>query len=182
MSPSPLRTLAGLLALPVLAAGLGSVALTACGGPTEITPPPETPAERARREQLEAQGLSPGFSLSGIFGGDGDADAGVRMAVNPHLWQAALEVLDFLPLDSVDSTGGVIITEWAELADAPNEEMKVVARITGRELGIGNLRVRIYRRLREADGGTTTAAVAAGTETALEDRIFTRARALLTAQ
>ncbi len=181
MSRSALRTLAATLAVPVLLTGVGSVALTACGSNAEITPPPETPAERARREQLEAQGLSPGVSLSGIFG-DGGSDEGPRMAVNPHLWQASLEILDFLPLASVDSTGGVIITEWTELADAPDEEIKVVARITDRDLGIGSLRVRVYRRLRAEDGATSPASVAADTEMALEDRIFTRARALLAAR
>ena len=179
MSRPAFRTVAGMLAVPLLLAGLGPAALTACGGPVEITPPPETPADRARRERLEAQGITPGFSLSGLFGGGDDAAAGVRMAINPHLWRASLEILDFLPLDSVDSVGGVIITEWTELADAPDEEMKVVARITGRELAVGNLRVRVYRRVRAADGTTAAATVVAGTETALEDRIFTRARALL---
>lgn len=182
MSRPAFRTVAGMLALPFLLVGLGPVAFTACSGPVEITPPPETPADKARRERLEAQGITPGFSLSGIFGGDGDSAAGVRMAINPHLWRASLEILDFLPLDSVDSVGGVIITEWTELADAPNEEMKVVARITGQELAVSNLRVRVYRRVQGDDGTMAAAAVAAGTETALEDRIFTRARALLVSQ
>ena len=182
MSRPAFRTVAGMLALPLLLVGLGPVAFTACSGPVEITPPPETPADKARRERLEAQGITSGFSLSGLFGGDGDSGAGVRMAINPHLWRASLEILDFLPLDSVDSVGGVIITEWAELADAPHEEMKVVARITGQELAVSNLRVRVYRRARADDGTMAAAAVAAGTETALEDRIFTRARALLVSQ
>ncbi len=182
MSCPSFRALAATLVLPLLCAGLGPIAFTACSGPVEITPPPETPADRARRERLEAQGITPGFSLSALFGGGGESAAGVQMAINPQLWRAALEILDFAPLDSVDSVGGVIITEWTELADAPSEEMKVVARITGRELAVSNLRVRVYRRLRADDGTTQAATVAADTETALEDRIFTRARALLVAQ
>ncbi len=173
------RTTVIMLSLPLLAAGIGPVAFTACSGPVEVTPPPETPGQKARREQLEAQGLTPGFSLSNLFGDGTDDARGPTMAMNPFLWQATLEVLDFLPLDSADSAGGVIITEWTELADAPDQEMKVVARISGSELAVNNLHVRVYRRVRNDDGTTEPAAVAPETETALEDRIFTRARNLL---
>lgn len=182
MSRTTFRAVATMLALPLLLAGLGPVGLTACSGPTEITPPPETPADKARREQLEAQGITPGFSLTNLFGRGSDEVPGARMTVNPHLWRAALEILDFLPLDSVDSVGGVIITEWTELADAPNEEMKVVARITGLDLAVHSLRVRVYRRVAGEDGSSKPAVVAPETETALEDRIFTRARSLLISQ
>ena len=45
---------------------------------------------------------------------------------NP-MWRASLEVLDFLPLATVDYSGGVIISDWYTDND-PNEALKITVR------------------------------------------------------
>ena len=43
--------------------------------------------------------------------GDKISSTRIGMPLNQHLWQASLEVLDFIPLSSADPIGGVIITD-----------------------------------------------------------------------
>lgn len=176
----PASALAALL-LPALAIG-GSLGVSSCGGKREISPPPETPVDRKRREELERQQLEDGFSISDLFEDGDDGNAGGGMPVNRHLWSASLEVLSFLPLASTDSTGGVIITEWATLDGAPDEQLKVVANVLSPDLRTNGIRVKVFRREQGEDGSLRDAPVDPATERALEDRILTRARELYVAE
>ena len=36
----------------------------------------------------------------------------IAMSVNPFLWRAALETINFMPLSAADQVGGTIITDW----------------------------------------------------------------------
>jgi hypothetical protein len=36
----------------------------------------------------------------------------MNLASSNPMWRASLEILDFLPLTTVDYSGGVIITDW----------------------------------------------------------------------
>ena len=47
------------------------------------------------------------------------------IGVNSYLWQASLETLKFMPLATVDSNGGVIVTDWYSNPQSPNERIKV---------------------------------------------------------
>lgn len=169
------------LLLPLLSVG-GSLGLSACDARRQISPPPETAIDRKRRLELERQNQEPGFKLSDIFGDDDDGDTTGGMPVNRHLWGAALEVLAFLPLESTDSTGGVIITEWATLPEAPDERLKVVASVLTPDLRTNGIRVKVFRREQQEDGSLRDAPVDPATERALEDRILTRARELYVAE
>ena len=57
-----------------------------------------------------------GLSVGGILGGNDkekNTSTGIiAMSVNPFLWRAALETIDFMPLSSADQIGGTIITDW----------------------------------------------------------------------
>lgn len=97
------------------------------------------------------------------------ADPNVTVQVNKYLWQASLEVLDFLPVESVDPFTGVIVTGY------------------GRPPGGGNAyRATIYvqdpaleaRSLKVALQGAGGRPVSAATQRAVEDAILTRARQL----
>jgi len=70
----------------------------------------------------------------------------VGMRVNPLLWQATLETLNFMPLLSADAIGGVILTDWFISPKKPSQRTKVTARITGVELKAASLQVRLYRQ------------------------------------
>ena len=86
-----------------------------------------------------------GFSVGGILG-DNDQEKNtstgmIAMSVNPFLWRAALETIDFMPLNSADPIGGIIITDWYSTTDNEQERCKLNIFITGQNLKTENLKV-----------------------------------------
>ena len=81
-----------------------------------------------------------------IFGnenkeGSGGGFATVGMPINPYLWSASLETLNFIPLNSADPFGGTIFTDWYSSESNENERCKINVFIKGAELKTQNLRV-----------------------------------------
>ena len=54
------------------------------------------------------------------------------IGVNSYLWRAALDTLSFAPLAQVDSSGGVIVTDWYANPGTPNDRVKVTVNHTFR--------------------------------------------------
>ncbi len=103
------------------------------------------------------------------------------IGVNAYLWQAALETLAFMPTASVDSNGGVIVTDWYAAPQTPNERVKVTVAILDTELRADAIRVSVSRQ-QLAGSGWVEATVRAGTVQKLEEAILGRARDLRRAQ
>ena len=86
-----------------------------------------------------------GVSVGGILGGndkENNTSTGIiAMSVNPFLWRAALETIDFMPLSSADQVGGTIITDWYSTSGNEKERCKLNIFITGINLNTENLRV-----------------------------------------
>ena len=87
-----------------------------------------------------------GISVSGILGDNNKeknttATGVIAMSVNPYLWRAALETIDFMPLSSADQVGGTIITDWYSTSDNEKERCKLNIFITGINLNTENLKV-----------------------------------------
>jgi hypothetical protein len=101
----------------------------------------------------------------------------VTLGVNSFLWHATLDTLAFMPLQSADPFGGVIITDWYSDPTDPNERMRVTAYILDRRLRADGLRVTAFRQTHSADGWVD-AQVNPDTANKLEDAILTRAREL----
>ena len=85
-----------------------------------------------------------GLSIGGMF--DNNEDNNLRtstigMSVNPFLWRAALETINFMPLNSADQAGGTIITDWYSTENNQQERCKLNIFVTGKKLNTENLRV-----------------------------------------
>ena len=65
----------------------------------------------------------------------------VGMPVNPYLWKASLNTLDFMPLSSTDPFAGVIITDWYTAETSLKERCKLNIFINGKDLNTNNLKV-----------------------------------------
>ena len=111
--------------------------------------------------------------------GTGIASGSTRMTlgVNSYLWHASLDTLSFLPLQSADPFGGVIISEWYVAPSAPDERLKVTIYIMDRTLRADALKVVVFRQTRQG-AGWADAAPSPDTAHKLEDSILTRAREL----
>lgn len=112
------------------------------------------------------------------FSGSGKSIEPAGIGVNSFLWRASLETLDFMPLDSADPYGGVIITDWHSDAAAPNERFKVTVYILDTRLRADGLKVAVFKQARDADGGWVSAGIDPDTEIQIENSILTRAREL----
>ena len=99
------------------------------------------------------------------------------IGVNAYLWRAALDTLSFAPMATVDSNGGVMVTDWYTNPNTPNERVKITATILDRDLRSDALRVAGSRQVLQ-NGQWTNATMSAATVQKLEEIILTRARDL----
>lgn len=109
----------------------------------------------------------------------GNNGGGVGIGVNAFLWRAALDTVGFMPLSSADPFGGVIITDWYQPQNSPNERFKVNVYILGRDLRSDGLKASVFRQVRDqSTGGWVDASVNADVNTEFENAVLTRARQL----
>ena len=88
-----------------------------------------------------------GISLGGILNNEQEnntSTATLTTSVNPFLWRAALETIDFMPLSSADQVGGTIITDWYSTSNNENERCKLNIFIMGKKLNTENLKVKSF--------------------------------------
>lgn len=113
-----------------------------------------------------------------ILGGD-DEEApasGSGIGVNAYLWRASLDTLSFMPVNSADPFGGVVLTDWYSPPEAANERFKVNLYILGRQLRADGLRVSVFRQEQGPNGTWRDVEVNGQTATELENAILARAR------
>lgn len=97
------------------------------------------------------------------------ADPNVTVKVNKYIWTAALDVLNFLPIQSVDPFTGVIVTGYGT-PPGGGRSYRATIYVQDPALDARSLKL----SLQGAGGG----AVAPETVTAVEDAILNRARQL----
>lgn len=100
---------------------------------------------------------------------ENNQDPNTQLEVNKYLWNASLEILDFLPVQEVDPFSGIFITG---LGTPPggNRSYRATVYIKDPALDARSLNV----ALQTSNGR----AVSAETQRAVEDAILTRARQL----
>lgn len=172
----------------VLAVAVASSAtIVGCtGGVADFPITPEGSGEYSRTTTSDGPretifGSGKGINLGNVFGSGGknaDGNAGGGIGVNGFLWRATLDTVSFMPLSSADPFGGVIITDWYALPEAPSERFKLNIYILGRQLRADGLRVAVFRQAQAGDGNWINASVKTDTSIRLEDQILTRARQL----
>lgn len=167
----------------VIALGLGGFLLAACGNvntKTENEYPDVDPKSGKRNPYQSTDSI---FGSSGLSFGTGKStreneDSGGGIGVNSFLWRASLDTVAFMPVASADPFGGVIITDWYAMPEAPNERFKVNVYIMGRALRADGVRVAVFRQVHEDQGDWQDASVPVQTASGIEDAILTRARQL----
>ena len=105
-------------------------------------------------------------------------DNAASIGVNGYLWRATLDTLAFMPLQSADPYGGVIVTDWYTNPEKPDERFKCTVYILDSRLRADGLNVAVFKQNRDASGNWIDAPSATQTETDIENSILTRARQL----
>ena len=117
-------------------------------------------------------GLSIGGNDRPELGGGGG------LGVNSYLWRASLDTIAFMPVNSADPFGGVIITDWHSPGQVNSERFKMNVYILGRALRADGVRVAVFRQVQDRAGLWRDAGIPQQTATTIEDAILTRARQL----
>ena len=77
----------------------------------------------------------------------GAARGGVfDFASSNELWRAALDTIDFMPLSSVNYSGGIIVTDWYSENNRPNESLKISIRFMTNEIRSDALKIKVFNR------------------------------------
>lgn len=101
----------------------------------------ETPinaADRARKNINEGRGTS----LKSLIGGGG---TNYEFSTSNPMWRASLEILDFLPLTTVDYSGGIIITDWYT-EDTSSNSIKISVRFLDNEIRADSLKIIVHKK------------------------------------
>ena len=96
-------------------------------------------SERARKN-IEQGG---GVSLKNILNKRGGS---FEFSSSNPLWRASLEVLDFLPLTTVDYSGGMIISDWYTDNNNDDDSIKITIRFLSPEIRSNSIKVIIHKK------------------------------------
>ncbi len=107
------------------------------------------PRMRAIKKKQGGQGSF----LSDIFKSDNKRNAnGVSLNINPFIWQASLDILSStMPLASVDSNSGIIITDWYNIKGKENERIKISILVSTQELRADGVKVSVFKQVLSAN-------------------------------
>lgn len=149
----------------MIIAGIGVAALlSACG----IARPQSTVASPTSGDGFTSQqerNIQSGTTIWDAFSG---RNSETVVGVNKYIWSASLEVLNFLPVESVDPFTGVIITGFGN-PPGGGREYRATVLIQDAALDARSLNLSMNTRGGPADTATVRA---------VEDAILTRARQL----
>ncbi len=151
-------------------------ALVACGSgrnsqvdPNSVPPEPViNPGSGVAGAEHNLSNAGFGYERSSIWDVFGSSSAEQTVQVNRYLWTASLDILSFLPVQSVDPFTGVIVTGYGT-PPGGGRAYRATVHISDPALDARSLKVSLQSR-----GG----AVNASTARAVEDAILTRARQL----
>ena len=104
---------------------------------------PVNAKERARKNIDEGRGIS----LKGLT--SGRKGTTYQFSTSNPLWRASLEIIDFMPLATVDYSGGIIITDWYGDSQNANESIKITIRFLSNEIRADALDINIHERMCE---------------------------------
>jgi hypothetical protein len=114
--------------------------LTNCGiyKPVNVRERPVQGLERAKQNIEQGKGISIGNALK-------RGSTNYDFSTSNPMWRASLELLDFLPLTTVDYSGGIIITDW--YSDSNNESLKITIRFLNNEIQTNSIKIIVHQKV-----------------------------------
>ena len=100
---------------------------------------PDGADAKARKNLEEGKGVS----IGGLIKNRGRGATSYEFSTSNPMWRASLEILDFLPLSTVDYSGGMIITDWYAESNS-DESIKITIRFLSKEVRSDNLKIIVH--------------------------------------
>ena len=102
---------------------------------------PADPKLRVKKNLEEGRG----FKLNNVF--DGPKGGVFDFASSNELWRASLDTIDFMPLLSVNYSGGIIVTDWYSSEESlSGESVKISIRFLTNEVRADALDIKVFNR------------------------------------
>ena len=121
---------------------LSSLLLNSCAGKFpggDARKFPDDPKKRIAKNLKEGRGFNITEKLKksgGVF----------EFASSNELWRASLDIIDFMPLASVNYSGGIIITDWYSTDQSSNESIKISIRFLSNEVRSDALDIKVFNK------------------------------------
>tara|TARA_B100000787_G_C16135737_1_gene269544 strand:- start:298 stop:858 length:561 start_codon:yes stop_codon:yes gene_type:complete len=115
--------------------------LNSCGNNTDARKYPADPKLRVKRNIEEGRG----FRLMDKVGNIGKGNGTFEFASSNELWRASLDTIDFMPLASVNYSGGIIITDWYS-TNSTDDSIKISIRFLTNEIRSDALDIKVFNR------------------------------------
>ena len=123
---------------------LSSIILSSCNGKfpgADARKYPDDPELRVKKNLEEGRGFRLSDSMGKSRGG------GVfEFASSNGLWKASLDTIDFMPLASVNYSGGIIITDWYSTDKNSNESIKISIRFLTNEIRSDAINIKVFNK------------------------------------
>jgi len=94
--------------------------------------------ERAKKNVAEGKGVS----LNKIR----RSKTTYEFSTSNPLWRASLEIIDFMPLATVDYSGGIIITDWYSDGKNFDESIKITVRFMSNEVRSDSVKIIVHNK------------------------------------
>ena len=120
--------------------------------------------ERTKKNLEDGKGFSFNTSSTG---------AGVfEFASSNELWRASLDIIDFMPLASVNYSGGIIITDWYSTDQNSNESIKISIRFLSNEIRSDALDIKVFNKKCVTQSNCVTSEKESGINNELKQKIL----------
>ena len=132
---------------------------------------PTQAIDRARKNIEEGRGVS----LKNLT----NRKTSYEFSTSNPMWRASLELLDFLPLSTVDYSGGLIISDWySDNNDASNESIKITLRFLSNEIRSDSLKIIVHQKICDNNNNCQTNLIESKIAKELARSILTKAATL----
>ena len=133
---------------------------------TDARKVPTSGMERAKKNIEEGKGFK-------LFDSNKNKGRGVfEFASSNELWRASLDTIDFMPLASVNYSGGIIITDWYSTDQNSNESIKISIRFLTNEIRADALDIKVFNKKCVTQSGCVTSEKEGGINNELKTKIL----------
>ena len=115
-----------------------------CANRGDARKSPPDPKLRVKRNMEEGKG----FRFNDLKKG---GSTNFEFASSNELWRASLDTIDFMPLSSVNYSGGIIISDWYSNDENSNESVKISIRFLTNEIRSDALDVKVFKKICKTD-------------------------------
>ena len=118
-----------------------AIFFNACGGfkRSDVKDNPINDADKRQKNIEEGRGITIGKAFNRNTGS-------FNFATSNEMWRASLEILDFVPLATVDYSGGIIITDWYSDDLNSDETIKIIVNFLSNEIRADGLKIKLYKK------------------------------------